>query len=180
MYHTLVPQYERMALRREYRLRSFVVLCFALSIAGIVGIVTLFPAFLLTSVEEKSAESDLLLIKKAKDVSGLTAIQQKVASSQSLLSVLSTGIDQYRLSVLIEEIVAEKRTVKINSLALSLVSTSTVNISIEGIAPTRDTLLAFKSRLLSIRPQSKVDLPVSGLAKSTNIPFSIQMTQKLQ
>lgn len=180
MYHTLVPQYERLALRREYRLRAFIVLCFALSVAGVIGIVSLSPAFMSASIEEQAAQRDLLSIKKAKDSSGLTAIQQKVAYSQGLLNILEQGSDRPRPSSLIELLVGERGPVKINSIGVNQISSTTATISIGGIAPTRDSLLAFKSRLIAVNEGNKVDLPVSELAKSTNIQFSIRVIHKLK
>ncbi|MFA6315336.1 MAG: hypothetical protein WC648_03155 [Candidatus Paceibacterota bacterium] len=179
MYHTLVPQSERLALRRAYRRRYVVVLCFALSIAGIIGIVSLIPSLLFVSIERKSAEIELASLIKAKDMSGLTEIQQQVAVSQGLLVHLAAGAVSPRSSDLIEDVVRNRGNVRLTSVALTQVSTSSASMTIRGVAPTRESLLSFKGRLLTSYPGSKVDLPVSELARSADINFSIQLIRKL-
>lgn len=176
MLHTLLPTPERRALRREYRIRALTVFLFALSVAGVLGVALLSPAFIRASAEQASAENDLSAIKKAKDLSGLTAIQQQVAIGQKLLGVLSGGLAHPNLSLLIEGLTRERATVRITSIDIAYTATTTVLATIQGLAPTRDMLLSFKSRLERDEPGSKVDLPVAELAKSTDIPFSIKVT----
>jgi hypothetical protein len=69
---------------------------------------------------------------------------------------------------------------KFTSFSVMKVATSTYNITIQGLAPTRNSLLTFKTNFENLAPGNKVDLPVSTLAKSTNINFSLQLKQELQ
>lgn len=52
-------------------------------------------------------------------------------------------------------------------------------IRLSGVARTRDSLLAFMEVLKTENLFSSVDLPVSNLAKSTNIVFSISITASI-
>lgn len=179
MLHTLLPPKERKALRREYRLRASIVLLFALCVAGVVGVVSLFPAFIRSIAEQAAAENQLASIKKEKDQSGLTAIQQQVAIGQKLLTALLQGTGRPALSLLAEELVRERGHVRITSLAVNYAGTTTAAATIQGVAPTRDSLLSFKNSLETDLPGSKVNLPVSELAKSADIAFSVQITISL-
>ena len=179
MLHTLLPPIERKSLRHEYRLRTLTVLLFTLSVAGVIGIGSLFPAFIRAMTERAAAEQELALIKKQKDLSGLTAIQQQVAIGQKLVALLSLNSGRALLSSVVENLTQDRGQVRISSLAVDYISTTTAEATIQGVAPTRDVLLSFKSRLENDNPGSKVELPVSELAKSINIPFSVKISLNL-
>lgn len=55
-------------------------------------------------------------------------------------------------------------------------SPTQITISVTGIAATRNNLVTFISALRNIPTFSKVDLPVSDLADSDHIPFTIGLT----
>ena len=174
MLYTLIPSPERKALHREYARRTAIVILFAASLVGTIGIGSLFPSFIRAATEAASAKSQLDLATKSKNKKGLSDIQQQVAMGQSSMIVLTSGIDRTRLSFLVESIVKQRDTVRINSISLNSVSSSSAEAVISGSAPTRDSLVSFKTRLESSGVIS-VDLPVSELAKSTNVPFSINL-----
>ncbi|MEA2715598.1 MAG: hypothetical protein QOG91_626 [Candidatus Parcubacteria bacterium] len=179
MHHTLLPLNERRALQREYHVRALTVLCFTLSVAGIIGIGSLFPAYIRAGIEEQSALGDLASIAKAKDVSGLSDIQKNVAAGARLLSALSDSSGRPRTSALVAAVVGQRGNIGITALTILYVSTSTVNVTILGQAPTREALLAFKSRLETEQQGNKVNLPPSTLAQAANIQFSIVLTKSV-
>lgn len=179
MHHTLLPLNERRALQREYHVRALSVLCFALSVAGIIGIGSLFPAFIRALVEERSAQNDLASIEKAKDISGLTEIQKSVTAGTKVLSALSDGLSRPVPSILAGLVVEQRGNIRLTSMTIQYVGSSTVSVTVQGMAPTREALLAFKSRLETEQQGNKVILPVSTLAKATNIQFSLVLTKPL-
>ena len=54
------------------------------------------------------------------------------------------------------------------------------NLSITGIAESRETLLDFRRELEQKAYTETVDLPISNFAKDTNIPFSMNVAFKTQ
>jgi hypothetical protein len=179
MQHTLLPLHERITLRREYRIRAAIVLCFTLSLVGLIGIASFFPAFLKASTEARSAQNEAAILQKNKKDSGLTSIQQTVAQSQKLLSTLGGKVSGTKMSAIIESIVSMRNNVRLTSINVTQTGTTTATIVMQGVAPTRDALLSFKNRLESAVPGNKVELPVSELAKSTNVEFSMRLTENL-
>lgn len=180
MRHTLLPLHERIVLRREYYIRALVVLFFMLALAGLLGLSALIPAFNRASEIAGSAREAVSLLKKNKADSGLMALQQEMIRSQSNLDSLNTGIGAVKASDFISGLIKTKGSLRFTSISLGQISSSTATASIRGIAPTRESLLAFKSRFENLTPGNKVDLPVSTLSKSANIEFSLRLTQKLQ
>ena len=152
MQHTLLPIVERKTLRAEYRIRMLIVMCFMISVAGTIGIAALFPAFIRSWLEESRAESAATAIKVESSSSGLLAVEKEVADSSKLLSSLRNLVLEPELSSAVEGIVSLRGNVKLTSFAIARISTSTASVQIDGVAPTRDDLLSFKSRLETAVP----------------------------
>ena len=94
MYHTLLPLVERNALRREYRMRAGIVLCFMVSVAFLIGIVSLFPAYIRVMSEERSAEATMKSTSVAKNKGELTDIEKSVSENKALLDLLSNDLHE--------------------------------------------------------------------------------------
>lgn len=179
MQHTLIPLQERKALRREYRLRAAIVLCFMLSFAGLIGIVSLFPAYISMSVKERSELDAVAALKKQKDVSGMATVEGTLKADAALLGSALPLSKGTMPSAVIESVVAARGPVRISALTIGGGGDDPFDVSIQGVAPDRDTLLAFQSRLEALAPGNKAVLPINQLAKNSNIPFSIELSEKL-
>jgi hypothetical protein len=177
MQHTLLPPHERTQLRREYRIRAVIIFCFLLSLAGLVGAATLFPSFIFALNEERSQIALLESLKKDKDENGVTALELDFQRDNSLIDALSVTQKVPRSSVTIQSIVGVRKEVKLTSLVVDTPTSDSLSIIIQGIAPNRDTLLAFKIRLEDLVPGGSVELPVADLAKSKDLQFSMRITQ---
>ncbi len=179
MRHTLLPLHERILLRREYHIRVTIVFLFMVCLAILIGISSLFMTYikalsLETEIQEKANAVDV-----DKDSKDIKEIQQSVVKSLALLDSLNKEKKVVQISDLIGGVIAMRGQLRFTALSASKVGTTTYNISIQGVAPTRNSLLAFKSTFEGLAPGNKVDLPVSELAKSTNIQFSLQLKQEL-
>ncbi len=177
MRHTLLPHAEKHLLRKEYRVRALIVLAFALSVAGLVGIAALMPAFARTVSERRLVDS--LIQQKKSDSAADATLERELAAGQSLLEDLQVGLTATDISGVVQSIAGARKDVSIRSFSVSRVATGTIETVIQGVAPTRDSLLAFKSRLESLNPGNKADLPLSTLVASKNIPYSIRLTELL-
>ncbi len=175
MRHTLLPHAEKQILRKEYRVRASIVLAFALSVAGLIGIASLMPAFARTVSERRLVDS--LIQQKRSDAAMDATLERELAAGQSLLDDLQEGLTATDISGIVQSIAAARKDVSIRSFSVSRVATGTIEAIIQGVAPTRDSLLAFKSRLESLNAGNKADLPLSTLVASKHIPYSIRLTE---
>lgn len=180
MRHSFLPNQEQKILKRGYRIRATIVLLFFLSIAGLVGIGSLFPSYIHVYTEERSELEKVASLRENKDTSGLVAIEKELQSDTAKISVLSKISTTVHPSSLIEDMVNTRGQVRLTSIVLSSVSTSTAVIVIQGVAPTRESLVAFKTRLEGLAIGNKVDLPISGFAKSRDIPFSLRVIDTIK
>lgn len=176
MRHTLLPPNERKSLRFEYRMRLAVIIGLCLSAATFIGIIALFPAYIHGRIEEQVQNDAAAQLKKHSDVSGLSAIEKSLNADVAVLNNLSDVSDNIRVSSAISKVIALRGPVKILSMSDIDISSSTVSMSIRGFSPTREELLAFKGRLESQLLSGKIDLPISLLAKKTEIPFSVSLS----
>ena len=179
MRHTLLPLHERILLRREYHIRVTIVFLFMVCLALLVGISSLF----ITYVKALSLESDIQQkvnsLDNEKISSDIKDIQQSVVKSLALLDSLNKEKKFVPITELIEGLIKMRGSLRFTAISTAKIGTTTYNINIQGVAPTRNSLLAFKSAFENLAQGNKVDLPVSELAKSTNIQFSLQLKQEL-
>ena len=180
MRHTLLPLNERKALRSEYRVRLMIIILFMFSLAGVIGIGALFPAYVRALSEEKVQIDVANKLKAAQKIQGITAMEDELKSDQRVLITLPKS-GGARISAVAQSIVGLRQSIKLNSFNFTQPgnATSTVTVFMQGFAPTRNDLLSFKTRLETTLPGAVVDLPISELAKSTDIQFSIKVTYKL-
>jgi hypothetical protein len=177
MAYTFLPHSERSSLNREYHVRVAIVLLFFMSVALIVGVGALFPAYIHASFEEKLHLRDMAALKLTSDGSSLSTVEKNLSSSTDLMSLLAVSTTQQNFSTAISDIASARGNVKVSSFGVTRVASSTLSIVIGGLAPTRSALLAFKARLDSLAPGISVTLPVSELARDTDIQFSIQIVE---
>ena len=173
MRHTLLPYPARRALRKEYRIRALVVLCFMLSCAGVIGIGSLFPGFIHAISEERSQINTIASLQEGKKDSGILEIEKELAEDATLLSALLSLTPHDDMSKRIAKIAEIRGVVDITSISMERSGTTSVAYIIQGLAPTRDSLLSFKTRLEQLVPGGTVELPISELAKSTDVQFSL-------
>ena len=109
----------------------------------------------------------------------LESTEKDLEKSTILMSVLASSTEPEQFSTAIAAIAAIRGPVSITSFAVEQPSPSVIAVTVQGQAPTRDALLAFKDRLAGIAPGASVDLPISELARDSNIQFSVQVTESL-
>jgi hypothetical protein len=177
MHYTLLTESERVNIHREYRIRALMVFCYTMAIAVAIGMVVLFPAYIAAYLSENS-ENQLVSAQQVEN-KDLAKMKNELIADAGTLRSLSTYVNSPAISSLISEIVEAGSAVKIYSVNVDSISTSSAAISLQGIAPTRSVLLGFKAKLESLDKIAKVEFPISGLTKSVSVPFSLRITRSL-
>jgi len=180
MNYTFLPPVEQAHMKREYRIRILIVICFFVSVGFIVGICSLFPAYIYASLAEQTHLNQVATFKKTTDIATISAIQQELAMSKTLLTTVAGTVAPDVFYTTIRSIVSLRGSVKLTSFALEHQDAHSMTIVLSGIAPTRAELLSFQSRLQTLSHKVTAELPLSILALDTNISFSIQIHETLQ
>lgn len=175
MHHTLLTEKKKKILHFEQIIRTAIVLCFALSLAQVIGIVSLLPVLVKIRNEESASKAEVEKIASGKNADQTAMIIKSLNRDQILIKNAKKNIDMPILSRSIDSLNLVKGKIKLNSINFIKVASSTVSISLQGISPNRDELLAFKSRIENLSPSTKVNLPISELTKVTNFVFSLQI-----
>jgi hypothetical protein len=179
MIYTFLPRSEQKDIKRDYRIRVAIVLLFFLSLAAVVGVGSLFPAYIHASLEENLRLRDAAALKKTSAAAGLAVAERTLSDSTTLMSLLSRSVSSGQFSAAIADIAYARGGVKVTSFSVVMEASSTLSIIIGGFAPTRVSLLSFKNRLDALAPGISVDLPVSELARDANIQFSIKIIEPM-
>lgn len=179
MRHTLIPATERLILHREYHVRVAIVTLCILSLAILIGCAALLPAYLRAWSASRSALDTVASVKSDPSANNLASVERVLSSDDALLLSLQAGIKAPKLSDAVGSIANIHSPVTINSFTINRLASSTVAVTLSGIAPTRDDLLKFQTRLETLAPNTSVNLPIGELAKSVDVPYSLQFTESL-
>lgn len=179
MRHTLLPLHERILLRREYHVRITIVFLFLVCLSLLIGISSLFMTYVKALSLESEIQAKANKVDIEKDSKDIKEIQQSVVKSLALLDSLNKVKKSVPFSDVIGGIINMRGTLRFSAFSVAKIATTTYSISIQGVAPTRNSLLSFKTNFENLANGNKVELPVSELAKSSNIQFSLQLKQEI-
>lgn len=179
MRHSFLPTEDQRLLKKRYRLHASIVALFMLSVVGVIGIGLLFPAFVKVSFEERGQAEFLHDVADARANNGIGEMTRELQGDMILMRELSRTLQSERSSVLVKDVVSARASVKIQSITITDISTTSAIMVIQGTASTRESLVSFKTRLENMSIGNKVELPISELAKSRDIPFSLRFTRSL-
>ena len=182
IHYTLLPEKEALELRREYRIRIFIVLTFFVSCAVMIGCVSLFPAYITSSIQEREQADKLITIQKNKEARGVDITLRELSTSNEILTKLKQDDQQVYFSNVIQEIVALRSvTITFNSIQISNIKDdkdSSIEVVLQGKSSSRESLLDFKKNLEQNYLFSKVEFPILDLTKIKDIPFAVKLSVK--
>jgi hypothetical protein len=171
---TFLPRSYRAEVEREYRKR---VLAIALGLSTLLALsacALAAPSFIILSVKKAAASLDS---KKSGDLSASagTDTAARIKDIKAKTSVLKTVSAAEPLASVLGRITARMIPgVKLSGIALKR-SVDQGAIVVSGVAATRDDLVAFSKSLQGEPSFKNISLPVSTLAKATDIGFSISI-----
>lgn len=175
---TLLPEEYRRKIVRRYRQRATIVALIYLSIAFAILFFVLLPSLIIL----KSEEIRLNLSIKSYEQSINTKKDESISDTLSKINSIIILLKNKAISPtnVVEMINEQADNVSIESFALSGFTPQSVSVSITGVAPTRKDLVGFSKKLENVFVGTKIELPVSSLAKDVDIPFSLTITLEIQ
>lgn len=173
---TLLSEQHKKFLLKQYRLRLLGVIMLFGSALCIAGAAMLLPSYVTLYLEharlEEETENALVQINK-KNSQGLSTTLEDIKSMVALVGLEETQI--YKAIRLIS--IKRPFGVSITSLDYTHKGDGSA-ISFQGIASSRSALLAFQKELQNEKIFEIVDLPISNLAKDTDVKYSIVISGK--
>ncbi|MDO8579559.1 MAG: hypothetical protein Q7R72_01675 [bacterium] len=151
----------------------FFVLFFVLILIGLS-----LPTFINLRVEKNAILSSREAVSKKITDNGLAEIETRVKKLNKLTAIVEQKSGEQPTISVIEKIVSERGSgISISSLSMERKNDGWTVI-ISGKAVSREMLVDFSKKLAIVSSFSAVDLPVSSLAKSQDIPFTISLHSK--
>ncbi len=179
MQHTLIPLKDRQRLHREYIIRAMIVTVFAVAVSIVVGVGALFPAYVKALFYSRVAKADLAIEQGNKASEDLQKAKAKLDTDSKLLFALASSTSEIRFSSLVRSVVSARSHVSITRISFNQIDPKAVSVTLKGVAPTRDELLSFKTRIETSLPGTKIDIPIDQLAKSINTAYDWKFITKL-
>jgi Tfp pilus assembly protein PilN len=170
----LLPEHHKKAARMEYLLRMATVALYLCSAAVILGAVILIPAYVSTSLRiEEGERAKAALAAARSDAENPAAV---IATIKRNVTILSALVQPVFVESIIERALTERPLgVTVAAVTFQNGINGEGTLSIKGTARTRSSLVAFVRALEGVPYFSKVELPISNLAKNENIPFTMSI-----
>lgn len=169
---TLLSAQHKKYMMRQYRLRLLSVIVLLASATLVISIVLLIPSYITLRVErdrlnvENEIQSKDIKKQNAKD---LVHTLDEIKSMSSLVSVESTEIFEALKLVLN----AKSPGIAITSANYTRGAPAPSTLSLSGTASFRSDLIEFSRRLDREKLFTSIDLPISNLAKETDVKFTL-------
>lgn len=178
IHYTLLPEDEARKLKFEYHIRIVIVLLLFISFSVLVGVVSLFPAYVVFSSQENELNEKLIEVKKSKAARGIDLVIKEMNDSEGLLNALKKLDQNTNLSSLIVQAVNTKNpSINFNSIQVSKVTDSAYayEIILQGKSSTREDLLLYKKSLERNLAFVKIEFPIPDLTKSRDVSFAVKI-----
>jgi hypothetical protein len=176
--HFASPQLRTIIVKR-YRGRVWGVLYILIAFALFGGLIALVPTYSMMLGRAQAADKELAALAetKSKNVDRITA---ELSLAQVYIKALPPAAPP--LEVVLNDILTGRpQGITLNSIDVSTLAygTSTsAEVHIAGLSATRETLVSYKRALETSVAVAKVDLPLSNLAKSQHLSFTMTILLK--
>lgn len=169
----LITEERQKEVRKEYVLRRTVVMICGVIMILIVGMVGLFPAYILSSSRYSEIVSRTEILKTSKTQAERNELLTALKSTTNKLVFLSPVLDTDRPQKFFRNFLDENQEgIKITSLSWKR-NGDKITLIISGVASDRQKLLSFEQAINSSGSFTKFSLPVSQYAKEKDIDFQI-------
>lgn len=171
----ILPESGRSVVRRDYRVRLISVFFFLLALLSLLTAALFLPSYLFATVESEQAFREEARLSASK-ASGEKSDMEVIASTNQQITELEVYMGASRPSeALVSTLQSAGFGIELLRVSFEGVANS---ISLSGKAASRDSLLQFSKIVQKLPIVASVDLPVSDLAKSTDIFFSMILVLK--
>jgi hypothetical protein len=171
----LIPHKGQKALKHEYVLRVASVYGFMLSGVFLASTALIVPTYVLTSTQLSTAQDDGLGINETRTAFDAAFGEIKVANT--VMAQLRKPQDNVAHSDIIEEIVkVAPRGVSFTTFQMERTGTDLKEVRVQGTAENRIALSSFKTALEASPFFLQALVPISDLARNSDLPFVITIT----
>ena len=171
----LIPADAKKHLVREYWLRSVTVWFSLWTFALALGVFVLVPSYVLINLQVK-AYSDSAQTADEKNAN-FESVGKDLSEASKTAATLKEHFSDLPMTDYIKLLHGfESSSISITQISIERDEDGVGPIKMTGIAEDRQSLAAFRNRMLEDEIIDTVDLPISNLAKDRQIPFELTVT----
>ncbi len=172
----LLNEIARENIEKEYSQRRAVVALVGLSIILIVGIVSLFPAYLISSTRLSEANLRTASVKRLPTSQDGFTLERWLADVNQKVLLFSRGADQTKPFEFFSQIISIKpKGISLSRFAWK-VEDNNISLTIAGVASDRQALLDFEDSINNTKDFTKAAVPVSNFARYKDINFELTIS----
>lgn len=176
----VLPENEKVLLRKEYRIRLVTVVLFIVSILLVGGLLLLTPFYILAQDKITALEIRLKQYNQSRSDSSTDDLTKIISEINQNLELLNseppkTGIVENVLNPILS---ARPVNIKISRIFYSIKTDGKRMVELNGVAVDRTALRNFEDSLKKNPNIESTKLPVSNFTKKSDIDFSINITFK--
>jgi Tfp pilus assembly protein PilN len=172
---TLLPLDYKKTILTQYRKRVFfVALCFFL-VGFVFSVLLSLSTFFLVQVENKGLTNELGILKIETENKDVAHIDLIALNDDIALIATSTQDVSFFVDAIYNNLITG---ISINKINYTQKANTSFVINISGTADSRNNLSSFTKRLQSVKAFPKVELPIGNLAKDSDIPFNINISNE--
>jgi hypothetical protein len=170
MLHNLLPKDTKKNLRNEYVMRMLSTALFLMATAVGIGAASLLPTYISIS----SALDEAKIVDQKEGSATESSPLQELARTAVLLQTLNTKLSAEPMTEIMQGIIAvHPDGIQITGITFDR---DPLTFSLKGNATTRDALVTYKKALESHDRVTHVSSPISDLAKSSDLEFTLTLT----
>jgi hypothetical protein len=168
----VLPQSYKRKIKKEFRLRFFIVILSLLNILVMIAGVLLIPSFVMSRSVHATLTGILASAPHESQEKTVSSVSAEVKAISNKLSYVSKNFNN---SVRITRTLEVLDGVKTSGVTISSlhINTKDKTITVSGDADTRSNLIQFVDGLKAESYFSNINLPVSNLVEQTNLKFNL-------
>ncbi len=171
----LLPPEGHQAVKQEYLFRTGASILLLFSSVGILLTIAFIPTYVLVGAQIKTFDG---IDKNGSENTASSTTGLEIRETENLLKQLGKTSEMSTAGSIIADIeVIAPSTITFKTFRIETVK-STTTIQVQGIAETRGSLADFKNALEASDSFDKAEVPISDLAKETDLPFMITIIPK--
>lgn len=160
----------------QYKLRLATIYIFILGILCLVGAALTVPTYILLEARLTTANLEKNTALPGENTG---SIEKEITAIKRRITTIEIDSAEIPIATILERIMSKKDSdIRIDGISLKR-NVESGAISITGVAPSRDALVAFSKRLQGEPSFTNVNLPVGSLTRSKDVPFSINIDTKI-
>lgn len=177
----VLPQNEKILLRKEYIKRLITLSLFIFSVLGFLASFLLMPSYVLSNNKVSTLEIQLKRYNESntdKTEGSLTKIITEINQDLAILNKDASKPVSFTEDVLAVVLSSKPKNIKLANLSYFVNEFGKKNLEINGQAPDRATLRLFEDTLKANSRVESTNLPASNFTKRTNIDFVLTVVIK--